>query len=63
MSKLKWMACLMPMLITGCVTSGPTDSFCTVAQPIYIGKEDKFSPETGRKILTHDETGRKLCGW
>lgn len=55
---------LLAMLIsTSCVTSGPADSFCVIAKPIYFSSKDLLSNETERAIIAHDEKGAAICGW
>jgi len=36
---------------------------CTAWQPIYVGGADVLSDATAKAILSHDETGQRLCGW
>lgn len=57
---------LLAMLsLAGCETSGRESSqtFCTVASPVYFDTADKMSDRTTRAIIAHNEKGRKLCGW
>ena len=39
----------------------PADSYCTVAKPVYMSKEDVLTRDTLREIVTHNETWAKLC--
>ena len=36
---------------------------CTAWQPIYVGGADVLTDATAKAILSHDETGQRLCGW
>lgn len=36
---------------------------CDWAEPIWPSQADVFSDDTARQILTHNETGARLCGW
>jgi len=54
---------LMLMSVSGCATSGPADSFCLVAKPIYFSPSDRMAERTERAIITHNEKGASLCGW
>lgn len=36
---------------------------CDWASPIRPAQADQLTPGTQRQILTHNETGAKLCGW
>ena len=49
--------------LAGCATSGPADSFCLVAKPIYFAPADRMSERTERAIIVHNEKGASLCGW
>ena len=49
--------------LAACGTSGPADSFCLVAKPIYFAPSDRMSERTERAIIAHNEKGRAICGW
>lgn len=51
------------MSLAGCAQSGPADSFCLVAKPIYFAAADRMSERTERAIIAHNEKGASLCGW
>lgn len=36
---------------------------CTAWQPIMVSPDDVLTDATARAILSHDETGQRLCGW
>lgn len=60
---MKWRL-LIPVvvLLTGCKASGPvTDSYCLIAKPIYISKQDTLTDQTAWDIYTHNSTWRDLC--
>lgn len=63
MPKTMWLLLVIPLLMTGCVNGQENDTFCQLAKPIYLEKQDKLTPNTARIILSHDETGRIYCGW
>lgn len=57
---------IMSFAIVGCVnkqTEIQQPAFCDVSGPIFIGKEDVLTDLTARQILTHNNTGVKLCHW
>jgi predicted small lipoprotein YifL len=55
---------LILLSLSGCGNAGPVpDSFCVVAEPIYLSPEDKLSDRTLRKVLAQNEKGASLCGW
>jgi len=58
-------ALLMSFVVTGCETTPPIrhPDFCATAAPIFISKADVISDRTARRILEHNLSGRKLCGW
>lgn len=62
---LVWL--LISFAATGCgmmkPAATPAPDFCATAKPIYVSKTDEISDMTARAILTHNLTGRKLCGW
>lgn len=64
MQQLPKIALILMPLLSGCYgTNGPDNSFCGVAKPIYMSKQDRVSGDTARQILMHDDVGRALCGW
>lgn len=50
------------MLLSDC-QNGLSDKYCDIAEPIYLQKDDKLTPDTARSILIHDDRGRALCSW
>ena len=64
MSKIKFLLCLILMLLPACAMGGQDQTdFCELAHPIYLDEKDKLTPNTKRVIFTHDKTGYDLCGW
>jgi hypothetical protein len=65
---MKWTLALLvslPLLI-GCASGGPAtsgDSFCAVARPMYVSKDDVLTEPLARDILSHNEYGARKCGW
>lgn len=54
----------MALLLTSCAGIGSVNnSYCQVAKPILIDKDDQLTDQTARQILEHNRTGKKLCGW
>lgn len=47
--------------LAGCATSGPADSFCLVAKPIYFAPSDQMSERTERAVIAHNEKYESLC--
>ena len=47
-------------LLFGCCDP-PVDSFCAVAKPVYLSKEDVLTRETLREVVTANETWAALC--
>lgn len=41
--------------------SGPADSYCAVAVPIFVDAADVLTTETVRQIVAHNETWERLC--
>jgi hypothetical protein len=56
-----WLASLL--LLTGCATGGPATEFCVVSRPILVSRADVLTDETARQLLSHNETGARVCGW
>ena len=60
MLKLFWLCVFsMQSACTGLVP--PLE--CEWAEPIRPQLEDHLSDSTARQILTHNETGARICGW
>lgn len=55
--------CLPALLLAGCATTGAGINGCDWAKPIYVSQDDVLTDGTARQILTHDETGKAICGW
>ncbi len=58
-------ACVASLiLLASCAGNGPvaTDP-CGPWRAIYVGKDDVLTADTARSLLTHNRTGRELCGW
>lgn len=53
---------MMATLLSGCGVIG-VDSYCNVAQPIYMSCKDRIVDSSARQILDHNEIGKELCGW
>jgi len=53
---------LILLSLSGCGGSGPVDSFCMVAKPIYFAPADRMSERTERAIIAHNEKWAALCG-
>lgn len=54
------------ILLTSCAPVGlnnNTNAFCVAARPILITPRDVLDRGTAYDILTHNETGARLCGW
>lgn len=60
---------MLPAMLAGCAswaTSGPaTDggTFCQIAEPICLSKQDKLSEGSLYRIVKHNERGRALQCW
>lgn len=54
---------LMMIPLLGCQSGQENDSFCQIAKPIYLDKQDKISGDTARQILIYDDQGAIRCGW
>ncbi len=58
---------MLPVMLslTGCETSGrgSNQSYCDIAGPTYLHKDDKLTAGTARKIIGDNEKGARLCGW
>lgn len=54
---------LIPILflISACSVGSVTD--CTAFGAIYVSKDDKLTQQTKRQVVTHNETGERICGW
>lgn len=48
------------IFLAGCETSVRS---CDWAEPIRPSRQDVLTLGTERQILTHNETGARLCGW
>ena len=50
----------MALLTTSCTATGrANNSYCQIAKPILIGKDDNLSDVTARQILEHNRIGKK----
>lgn len=64
MHKTALTALVMLTFLSACTSGRVNDvTFCSTAHPIYMSPGDQVSADTGRQILSHDETGQILCGW
>lgn len=54
---------LTALLLSGCATSGVGTDQCDWVKPIYVSNDDVLTDGTAKQILTHDETGKAICGW
>ena len=51
-------------LLAACASGGPVPiDPCAPWRPILVGVADALSRPTSAAILTHNETGARLCGW
>jgi hypothetical protein len=55
------------LFANGAASERERQAVATIAA-VKVSKEvsddvDKLTADTARQILTHDETGAKLCGW
>ena len=50
-------------LLGACATNGPVTDPCGPWRAIYVSKADVLTEDTARALLTHNRTGRELCGW
>lgn len=52
-------------LSAGCAIEYPRPGqmVCDWAAPIRPSRADQLTDGTARQILTHNETGARLCGW
>lgn len=53
---------LMLTSLAACAQSGPVDSYCMIAKPIYFAPGDRLSERTERSIIAHNEKWATLCG-
>jgi hypothetical protein len=57
-----WLA--TPILLAACGTGdGNAPDACGPWRPIYVTPRDALERGTAADILSHNETGRRLCGW
>lgn len=57
----RWIGLLLiASCLAGCVTNG---TFCDIAKPITVSKQDVLTDGTASQIVEHDLKGSKLCGW
>lgn len=47
-------------LASGCVDGSATD-FCSVAQPIFVSRDDVLTTDTVRQLVAHNETWEAIC--
>lgn len=56
---------LIVLNLTGCgvtkIEAAP--SFCSTARAIYVSADDQLTDETARQMLSHNEIGKRICGW
>lgn len=55
------LALLATMTSASACSSGPVTSYCAVAVPLYVSRDDVLTDETARQIVTHNETWKALC--
>lgn len=67
---MKLIKCLVMTYIavftmTGCANKNMAReiSFCDLAFPILIDKNDRLSDDTAKEILTHNLVGQRVCSW
>lgn len=51
------------LILQACSGSGGGGSLCLASAPILVAQADQLTAETARAILSHNETGARLCGW
>lgn len=59
-------AAVAGFVVVACTTSPApqsTQSFCSVAKPIYLDSKDVLTRDTVTAILRINQAGEKLCGW
>lgn len=56
-----WLA--IPLLLSACASGGAATEFCVVGRPILISRADVLTDDTARQLLSHNETGARVCGW
>ena len=57
--KLGLLAIVSVSLVACC--NPPADTFCAVAKPIYLTKDDVLAQSTLREVIGANETWEKLC--
>jgi hypothetical protein len=50
-------------LLAGCGIDLRAPADCDWAMPILPSRADQLTDGTALQILTHNETGARLCGW
>lgn len=62
---MKWTAMLLGSLtlLAGCGATGAGTDPCGAWRPIYVSQADVLTDGTARQISSHNEAGRRLCGW
>lgn len=61
--KIRCAALALMLSMTSCAGIGSADSFCAAARPILVADDDVLTAELVARLLEHNRTGRKLCGW
>jgi hypothetical protein len=63
MCRLRFLACLLTLCVSGCATNGPEiiDTGCSWVRPIMVSNADVLTDETAREILTHNEAWSAIC--
>jgi len=51
------------VLLAGCGIDLRAPADCDWAAPILPSRADQLTDGTAFQILTHNETGARLCGW
>lgn len=51
------------ILLPACATVGDAPDVCGPWRPIFVTPRDALDRGTAADILSHNETGRRLCGW
>lgn len=51
------------ILLSACATTGgvATDSYCVVAEPIFVSHQDALTVDTSRQILRENTKYKRLC--
>lgn len=59
---------LAALSLAACATNGPAepvavDTYCGIAEPIFLDHADVLTEGTLRQVVRENEKGRDRCGW